>query len=94
MKRTIPAYEKLGIFYLGKEVDPGTGQLTDDLFLYKKIALSWQCCLTMFLPVPDLNSGHRENLWILKNSYTQKQGNPECQSSRLRISTMPRECSL
>ncbi len=35
MERTLPKYEKLGIFYLGKEVDHFSGQLTDDLFLYK-----------------------------------------------------------
>ena len=27
-------YEKLGAFYLGKEIDPATGQRTDDLVLY------------------------------------------------------------
>lgn len=27
-------YEKLGAFYLGKEVDPGSGEVTDDLVLY------------------------------------------------------------
>ncbi|MFU8773692.1 MAG: ATP-binding protein, partial [Anaerolineales bacterium] len=27
-------YEKLGIFYIGKEVDPGSGERTDDLILY------------------------------------------------------------
>ncbi len=27
-------YEKLGAFYLGREVDPGTGKVTDDILLY------------------------------------------------------------
>ena len=31
----ISLYEKLGLFYLGKEVDAQTSQTTDDLFLYK-----------------------------------------------------------
>ncbi|MBW1646294.1 MAG: ATP-binding protein [Deltaproteobacteria bacterium] len=35
MSATIPAYEKLGLFYLGKEVDSAGGQPTDNLFLYK-----------------------------------------------------------
>ncbi len=35
MSSIIPNYEKLGIFYLGKEVDPDSMELTDDLFLYK-----------------------------------------------------------
>jgi len=35
MKNEISYYEKLGLFYLGKEVDPATFQSTDNLFLYK-----------------------------------------------------------
>ncbi len=35
MDYNISLYEKLGLFYLGKEVDPKTFQVTDNLFLYK-----------------------------------------------------------
>ena len=33
--QTIPDYEKLGLFYLGKEVNPKNLELSDDLLLYK-----------------------------------------------------------
>lgn len=35
MDNLIPVYEKLGLFYLGKEVDPDTSGMTENLFLYK-----------------------------------------------------------
>jgi DNA helicase HerA-like ATPase len=35
MENNISLYEKLGLFYLGKEVDHKTFQTTDNLFLYK-----------------------------------------------------------
>ncbi len=35
MENITKAYEKLGIFYLGKEVNPKTQELTDELVLYK-----------------------------------------------------------
>ncbi len=35
MNDSISLYEKLGLFYLGKEVDPKTFQSTQNLFLYK-----------------------------------------------------------
>ena len=35
MEDYVSLYEKLGLFYLGKEVDVKTYQTTDDLFLYK-----------------------------------------------------------
>ena len=35
MENNISLYEKLGLFYLGKEVDPRTFQTTENLFLYK-----------------------------------------------------------
>ncbi|MBP8718781.1 MAG: DUF87 domain-containing protein [Candidatus Atribacteria bacterium] len=35
MENNISLYEKLGLFYLGKEVDPRTFKITDNLFLYK-----------------------------------------------------------
>lgn len=35
MDNNISLYEKLGLFYLGKEVNPKTFQVTDNLFLYK-----------------------------------------------------------
>lgn len=35
MDNNISLYEKLGLFYLGKEVDPKTFQVTDNLFLFK-----------------------------------------------------------
>ena len=35
MENTISLYEKLGLFYFGKEVDPTTLETTEDLFLYK-----------------------------------------------------------
>jgi len=35
MKNNISLYEKLGLFYLGKEVDPKSFQPTENLFLYK-----------------------------------------------------------
>jgi len=38
-------YEKLGIFYLGKEVDPETQELTDELVLYKNKNLTTHAAL-------------------------------------------------
>ena len=35
MENTISLYEKLGLFYFGKEVDPKTLETTDNLLLYK-----------------------------------------------------------
>lgn len=35
MDKNISMYEKLGLFYLGKEVDPKSFQTTENLFLYK-----------------------------------------------------------
>ena len=35
MENTISLYEKLGLFYFGKEVDPTTLETTEELFLYK-----------------------------------------------------------
>lgn len=35
MKNIIPLYEKLGLFYLGKEIDPETLETTENLLLYK-----------------------------------------------------------
>lgn len=35
MDNYISLYEKLGLFYIGKEVDPKTSEVTEDLFLYK-----------------------------------------------------------
>ncbi|MCD6556403.1 MAG: ATP-binding protein [Bacteroidales bacterium] len=38
-------YEKLGLFYLGKEVNPDTQELTDDLLLYKSKHLTTHAAL-------------------------------------------------
>ncbi len=35
MDKNIALYEKLGLFYLGKEVDPNTSQTTENIFLHK-----------------------------------------------------------
>ena len=35
MKNIISLYEKLGLFYLGKEIDSDTLEITDNLLLYK-----------------------------------------------------------
>ena len=35
MENIISLYEKLGLFYFGKEVDPKTLETTDNLLLYK-----------------------------------------------------------
>jgi len=35
MEKNISLYEKLGLFYLGKEMDPKSFQVTENLFLYK-----------------------------------------------------------
>jgi len=36
VKNVISLYEKLGLFYLGKEIDPDTLEMTDNLLLYKR----------------------------------------------------------
>ena len=35
MENTISLYEKLGLFYFGKEIDPKTLETTENIFLYK-----------------------------------------------------------
>jgi hypothetical protein len=45
MENITPEYEKLGLFYLGKEVNPETQELTDQLLLYKSKHLTTHAAL-------------------------------------------------
>ena len=45
MKNLSSIYEKLGLFYLGKEVNPETQELTDELILYKNKHLTTHAAL-------------------------------------------------
>jgi len=45
MENSDKLFEKLGIFYLGKEVDPKTQELTDNLVLYKNKNLTTHAAL-------------------------------------------------
>ncbi|MCD6556727.1 MAG: DUF87 domain-containing protein [Bacteroidales bacterium] len=45
MENITSSYEKLGLFYLGKEVNPDTQELTEDLLLYKSKHLTTHAAL-------------------------------------------------